>query len=123
MPTTIRLLSQRIRVLEEENLHVPCGTPAADEAHEAGHGHPAYGVYDERTQIITLDAHLPFERRRETLVHENLHAMFAIGRLNDVLGQEAIGLDEHIVGVLSPILLCWLRENPRLVAYLAETRR
>jgi hypothetical protein len=107
-------------VTEAENLHVPCESHAKEDAD--AHGHPAYGVYDERNQSITLDAHLPFERRRETFVHENLHAMFSAGSLDTVLNGEAVGLDEHIISVLSPILLSWMRDNPRAVAFVSETQ-
>lgn len=115
-PTRIRLLSQRIAVREVENLHVPCEDP------EGQHVHEAYGIYDERPQRISLDKGLPFERQRETLLHESLHAMFSITNLDTILSREAEGLDEHIVSVLSPVLLAFLRENPRTVAYLQEVQ-
>lgn len=112
-------MSQRIPVREEPQLHLPC----EDDEHGDAHVHPAYGLYDERTQVIKIDAHLPFERQRETFLHENLHAMMSAGQLDALLVAEAEGLDEHLVGILAPILLCWMRENPRAVAYLCEVRQ
>jgi hypothetical protein len=101
---------------------MPCSDVVADGEDKHEHGHPAYGLYDERNQSITLDSHLPFERQRETYLHENLHAMFAMGQMDALLNAEADGLDEHCVSVLAPIMLSWMRDNPRSVAYLCEVR-
>ncbi len=119
MPKRIRLLSQRIPVRETGDLHLPCGDDESGEVHK----HPAYGIYDERSQTIQIDAHLPFERQRETFLHECLHAMLSVGQLDTLLTAEAEGLDEHIVGVLAPILLAFLRENPTAVIYMTEVQR
>ncbi len=119
LPRRVRLMTQRIPVKVVDNLHIPCGD--ADEETDV-HKHPAYGVYDERDQTISIDAHLPFERQRETLLHECLHAMLSVGQLDSLLTQESVGLDEHVVGALAPILLSFLRDNPRAVAYLMEVQ-
>ena len=121
LPKRIRLLSQRISVREVEGLHLPCTTESV-EGVDTHHAHPAYGVYDERDQTISLDAHLPFERQRETFMHEVLHAILSTSQLDSLLNGENEGLDEHVVAVVAPIMLAFLRENPRSVAYLCEVQ-
>jgi len=115
LPTHVRLLSQRIDVREEGELHM--------EAHEDGaepHQHRVYGVYDEEKQVITLDAAMGFERQRETFLHENLHAMCAVAQLDGLSAME--GFDEHWVSSLSPVMLSWMRDNPAVMKFLMETQ-
>lgn len=121
LPLHVWLLSQRIDVEAVPNLHCPDeGDP---EPGEETHLHRAYGVYNENEQTITLDDGMRFERMRETFLHENIHAMLAIGQLDSLLtGQDAEGLDEHVVSVLSPIMLSWMRDNPEAVSFLQEKR-
>lgn len=119
-PEFIYLLSQRIAIEYVENLHVPA---APGEDHVPGHSHRAYGSYDEVTQTIALDTDVGFERARETFVHENLHAMFAVSQLDSLLGQWVPdSVVEHIVGSLAPVLLAWVRDNPQAVAYVGESQ-
>jgi hypothetical protein len=106
-------MSQRLSVTVEPALH------HTEEGAE--HAHRAYGVYDEANQSISLDTDMGHERQRETFLHENLHAMLAIGQLDSVLDSESgHGASEHVVSVLSPILLAWMRDNPNAVNYLRE---
>jgi hypothetical protein len=118
VPASIRLLTQRIDISEVEELTVP-----ETNAHGETHNHRAYGVYAETDQTISLDKDMGFERQRETLLHEVLHAVLAITHLDSVmLTQGGDGFDEHVVSVLSPVLLAWLRDNREVVAYLMETQ-
>ena len=93
------------------------------EAHEDGaepHQHRVYGVYDEEHQVITLDSAMGFERQRETFLHENLHAMWAVAQLDGLSPLD--GFDEHLVSALAPVMLSWLRDNPEAVTFLMETQ-
>lgn len=112
-PRRVRLLSQVIRVETAENLHCAEGTD------EGLHTHRAYGVYDEAAQSIVLDDAMGFERVRETFLHENLHAMFSVTQLDELLTGKR-DLNEHVVSVLAPVLLSWLRDNPKAVKFLRE---
>lgn len=112
-PASIRLMTQLITVDWVEGLHMP-GESDLDE-----HPHKAMGVYQMAEQAIFMDVGLGFERERQTFLHENLHAIFAIGKLEDALMD---GAEEHVVGVLAPIMLAWLRDNPKAVAWLMETQ-
>lgn len=113
LPRRVWLMSQRISVVEEENLH------HKDDGDE--HGHKAYGVYDEAHQTITLDTDMGHDRRRESFLHEQLHAMFSMAQLDSLLeGNAGHGADEHVVSALAPVILSWLRDNRDVVAYLQE---
>lgn len=117
VPSAIRLLSQRVSVEVVKNLH-----HSGTEEDGSEHAHRAYGVYDEGDQSITLDASNGFERMRETFTHETLHAVLAVTHLDALLDAEADGLSEHVVSVLSPVILALLRDNPEAVNFLRETQ-
>jgi len=113
-PASVTLLSQHIGVEFAENLHCEC--PGHDGAEtEEKHAVPCYGYYNKHDQTITLDADLKFERLRETFLHENLHAMLAIAQLDSIMPE---GMDEHVVTVLAPILLSWMRDNPAALTFV-----
>lgn len=117
LPRYVWLLSQRIKVATAPNLVMPVEGDADD------HSHRLYGNYDEPTQTITLDSELSFERKRETFLHENLHAIFSIGQLDSILeGGLGHGGEEHIVSTLAPIMLAWIRDNPYAIAFLQEVQ-
>lgn len=110
---TMTLMSQSISVSSAHNLHTPSGELD-------GHGHKAFGLYDEVDQAITLDDELGHEMARSTFLHESLHAMLAFGQLDTLMNVEMPKFDEHFVGAFTPILLDWLRSNPVAVAYLTS---
>lgn len=113
-PLAAWLLTQRIDISWVDNLH---------HASEDGEGNvvaqKAMGVYEMVEQTISMRNGMGFERERQTLLHENLHAMVAAGGLEVAFREDA---EEHIVGVLAPVLLSWMRENPHIVKYLMETQ-
>lgn len=118
MPQFVTLLTQRIAVVRVEGLHHP------SEPNEFGesHAHRAYGVYEEATQVISIDKGLKFERARETFLHENLHAMLAMNQVDSLLEGQSQGLGEHVVSATAPVLLAWMRDNPAAVAWLQEVQ-
>lgn len=124
LPDVVRLMTQRIDVATAVNLHH--GPTPGEWVHEEGaaepHGHRAYGVYDEAQQVITLDDSLGFERARETFLHENIHALFAISQLDGVIDGQSEGLSEHIVAAVAPVMLSWMRDNPEVMEYLTEVQ-
>lgn len=109
------LMSQVIAIRDAENLQ---HTGVDDEGHS--HAHKALGVYDELEQVIYLDRDLHHERAREVMVHEALHAMLAVTSLARIINAEAPEMDEHLVTVLAPAVLSWLRDNPGLIDWLEE---
>ena len=73
-----------------------------------------YGQCDKGKHVIALHPDQSAPRLRATLVHELLHA------LCDLTGLDDDKAEERLVTVLAPALLAVLRDNPRLVAWLAE---
>lgn len=114
-PATMKIVSQVVSVEEVPDLH-----QEPDDGHEA-HPHRAFGVYEAGVQAIWLDKGLTFERQRVTFLHETLHAILDVGSLEALIDRSAgIGLGEHVVTALAPLLLAWLRDNPKAVQYLSE---
>lgn len=113
-PQHVNLLTQHIDVVWVEALH---HLPMDAEPDEIGQR--AMGIYDLVDQTISMDRNLGHDRERQTFLHENLHAMVAISGLEAAFREDA---EEHIVTVLAPVLLSWLRENPQAVAFLTERR-
>jgi hypothetical protein len=111
-----------VDIVTAENLHHGEWVHADDsgEVPEGEHTHKAYGVYEEATQTITLDSDLSFEKARETLLHESLHAMFSVVGLDNLIEASAPGLSEHIISTISPVMLAVIRDNPPLMRYLSE---
>lgn len=54
---------------------------------------------------------------RETVVHELLHACFAVSSLTHALSDEE---EERIVAILSPWLLMLLRDNADMLAWVCD---
>lgn len=76
------------------------------------HGVGEAGYFDSAKCEIGVNKELAEASRRDTVMHEVLHALAhhcAIYKL-----------DEKIVAALSPALLDTLRRNPRLAAYLLD---
>lgn len=117
IPPSVTLMTQRIGIEFAPNLH-----HAADPHDSESHAHRAYGIYEEATQVITLDDALEFERLRETFLHENLHAMLSISQLDTLIEAQAEGFGEHLVATLAPVLLAWIRDNKFAVSFLQEVQ-
>lgn len=77
-------------------------------------GKPHFGVYDPRNFRIQVDAALPSERQRVTLLHEVLHA---------VADDRNLELGEHTVDQLAKGLYAVLASNPGLVSGTAKNVR
>lgn len=88
----------------------------------------SYGYTLQQSNLIVLDKGLPPSRKRQTLLHELLHAIrYTSGssgikpNLEDVLPSEVITIWEHyFIGIWEDGLLSVLRDNPALVSYLLE---
>lgn len=119
MPRTVRLLTQAITVrIAPGDLHIIEDAP--EEGHEHASGYQVLGTYDSATNLILLDRNLAADKQRMVFIHENIHAMLDAANLDSILGAHAKGLDEHVCASLAPVLLSWMRENPRAVAYIME---
>lgn len=88
----------------------------------------AYGYTLQKTNTIVLDKDCPISRKRQTLLHELLHAIrYSSGNsgikpnMEDVLPHDVIITWEHyFIGMYEDTLLAVLRDNPMLVKFLLE---
>lgn len=79
------------------------------------------GAMMEQASIILLDPKISKTQRRETLVHECLHAMWSQTWMDKLWPDEdQDGDGERIIHTLAPILLGWLRDNPEVVEFLVQ---
>lgn len=103
VPPTITVLSHRISVQEEsaERLTDKLGETVLD----AG--------------LINIRASAPEDVKRDTMLHEVLHACIGVAGHSSFFGDK----EEHMVALLTPVLLHTMRENPDLAAYLLEPDR
>ncbi len=73
-----------------------------------------YGCYHVHDDRIEINAGLKASMQALVVVHECLHAMFATA-MPPVDDQT----EEAIVRALTPQILAWIRDNPRLISLLA----
>ena len=120
-PRRTRVLGQTFTVGLVSNLRVPNGEFENPEVNEnAAKLIGVNGVCDSDQQVIWLERHAGHDGQRATFLHEHLHAMFAIvGLRADML---TVATEERVVKLLAPILLDFLRTNPRAIAYMLEKR-
>lgn len=76
-------------------------------------GHSLAGLSNHVDQEFSIDPSQAPTGERETVLHEVLHAVFALTELSG-------DVEEDTISRLSPAMLDVLRRNPRLVAYLTE---
>jgi len=112
MPRSVKVMGQRFTI--EKYAHI---NEEID-----GHNFNLLGHADSDEQKIRLTTDgIGDDRKREVFLHENLHAMVNVAGLpRDILIDDK---DEAAIKRLAPILLLWLRDNPRAVAYLMESNR
>lgn len=108
LPSTITLMTQRIRVRKTDRIETES---------VSGKMEVFYGLFQPDGPSILIAEGIGADRERQTFVHENLHLMLEIGGLAD-----AYDSDEKLVTRLAPILLSWLRENPKAIEYLTDRR-
>lgn len=74
-----------------------------------------FGYCDHRHLTIHIDPDQADDYKRETVLHEVLHAVVSLTNLSEEWGVEK---EERMVARVAPLLLGVLRDNPKLVAYL-----
>lgn len=108
MPRRTTILGQRIWVQMHKNL-------AVEHPSVVGEHIDLLGLCDGDAQRIRIDPAQGPDKLRETYLHEHLHAMIGLVGMRDDLQD---GVEEDIVKRLAPILLLFLRENPRVYTFL-----
>jgi Zn-dependent peptidase ImmA (M78 family) len=81
-----------------------------------------YGLLNGRTRPdrgqVDLASHkLTSTKRKETYLHEFLHAVLSTG---GIIHEHENTSEEDLVSGLAPLLLHTMRENPSVVAYLMK---
>lgn len=112
VPTKVTVYEQVVPVVVVNDLRVT--TQDCDCGEE--HRNEAYGMFDPDGPAIILSDGQGWERLRETLLHENVHALLQFTGLTETLG----GRDEEFASRLAPALLCWLRANRKVVKWLQK---
>lgn len=74
-----------------------------------------YGHCSPSTQVITIADGIPKERQQAVVIHECLHALLELSGIAVDGDQE-----ETFITKMSPIILMWMKDNPKLIKYLTE---
>lgn len=80
-------------------------------------GASADGVTIPSVGVIAIRPDMQEDRKRETLLHEAMHAAWD----QTPLRNKESALEEEVISALSPILFALLRDNPTVVRYLLST--
>lgn len=82
--------------------------------------HGAHAVCFPEAQEIVLRSNRGPDTLANDVLHETLHACFDVALLDSDTLKAAADAEEEAVSRLAPVLLQLLRDNPRLVSYLAD---
>lgn len=108
IPTHVKIGSQVWTVSEQKRKH------SVDQGH--------YGFTTEKDLSIVIDQECPESIKRVTLFHELLHAVRATFGGSHAPGKSTSYEEwEHYwIGIYEEPVVCMLRDNPSLVAYLLD---
>lgn len=121
VPRSVKIMGQRFVVGVTKDLKVAVEAETTTDLPGDGEWHHEHelravnGVCDSDSQVIAIDAGLGDDKTRETFLHENLHAMLSLAGMKGDLDGVA---EERVIKRLSPILLLYLRDNPRVYTFL-----
>ncbi len=105
LPKSVKVLGQRVEV-------------RTSEAIEHGEYGTCDGMFYPGIRTIEVATRLSPDKQRDVALHESLHAMLTVSRLDDYLGPTFD--EEATVKGLAPVLLQFIRENKAFIAYLQE---
>lgn len=110
MPTSVRVGPFTYRVTSDRaEMNQRCRDETAD----------LLGHCDRRAGVISIEPNQSPDQKRDSLLHESLHGITdLIGLAADMSDAE----EEQLVRRLSPAILAFLRDNPKVVAFLTEAR-
>lgn len=107
-PATVKIGSRTYDVVIDKNAINACAATGA-----AGFGQ--YGECNHEQLVMTVDPEQADIMVRETVFHEILHACCNITGLSEELGEKT---EESVVLRLSPVIIAFLLENPKMVSYI-----
>lgn len=79
-------------------------------------GQRLHGRHDSVFKVIDIEKKQCEQMKKETLIHECLHAMI------DVAGLDFKGLEEAYVTAMSPIIFGWIKDNPKTITWILNER-
>jgi Zn-dependent peptidase ImmA (M78 family) len=112
MPTKVKIGTQNWTVIERSS--------NMDDALSSS----AYGYTLVRSSTIIIDADAPPSRKRQTLLHELLHAIrYSMGNstipaTSDDESKTTDAWEHYFIGIYEEGVLAILRDNPLVTAYL-----
>lgn len=119
-PSSLRILGQHFNVTYHTDPTKPLiwGEEGSEELKV---GEQAMGYTNSVMQEIVARAEpaCGFDQARDTLLHEALHAIFALQGLENVYTDAQV---EDLICRISPALLDMMKKNPDMVEYLLEDR-
>lgn len=80
-----------------------------------------FGETDNTNSEIHVHPNQSLQNKRDTLIHEILHAILFASGAKRVLGWSA-EREEKVIRLLSPWLLAVLQDNPDLIDYLLAAK-
>lgn len=108
-PRTVRVGAVRLSVEQVKALHAEATGDGLD------------GATLTRQGVILLAENLGFDQERETFLHEALHAAIDQTNLRSAASADR-DEEERLVSALSPVLFGFIRDNPRVIAWLQEVK-
>lgn len=106
-PRTLRILGQKFEVRFQKEIVDP------------DDGGSLLGFIEHDWNRIRVSTNQHPDSQRETYLHESLHALLSkVGWGVARMGKE----HEELVDQLAPVLLDFIRANPRVIEYLQERR-
>lgn len=104
LPSKVKIGPYDYALIVKDNLRKPGG----DEV--------AWGHFDFKNACIEIEADVPNNQARQMIViHEIIHSMLDVMELNWSDGSE-----EDFVKRFTPVLLAFIKENPKVVEYLRQ---
>lgn len=80
----------------------------------------AWGFLQNDPDVIAVQAGLSNSREADTLIHEIFHAILSVIGTGCVVSLNPTQMEEHYVSLLATGFSSVLRDNPKLLPYLAE---
>jgi hypothetical protein len=107
------MLVKKIKVLNVDFDYTRPSKVLMDAAH-------AWGYTQTDPDVIAVQAGVSKGREVDTLIHEIFHAVLTVVGTGCVVSTDPERMEEHFVSLLASGLASVLRDNPKLLPYLAE---
>ena len=107
-------------IIGPHTLILRCAKSALQHLQGAREATGYYGAESIAEGMIAIDTGLHYDKEAVTIMHECLHAILDIYRLDRFIREEKA---EELLSLIAPMLISLLRDNPDLVAYWQKGER